>query len=156
IRTTAVLGMVFAGLACAGGQARAQLKVMPLGDSITDGYLVSGGYRINLWRGFQAIGLDAIFVGSEYNGPPELGSKKHEGQSGWRIDEIIGSIDDWLDAAEPDIILLHIGTNDCVQNYQLHTVRDRLSALIDRITNRLPDAVLVVAQITPVTDPRVN
>jgi lysophospholipase L1-like esterase len=156
VRTAAVLALVLAGLACAGGEAQAQLKIMPLGDSIKDGYTVPGSYRINLWSYFQAIGLDAFFVGSQCNGPPELGSKKHEGHSGARIDEIAGSVDDWLDASPPDIILLHIGTNDCVQNYHLRSVRNRLSALIDRITDRLPNSVLVVALITPVEDPLVN
>ena len=45
----------------------------------------------------------------------------HEGHPGWRADEIVdgrigfeaeGKLDEWLIAEEPNIVLLHIGTND--------------------------------------------
>jgi lysophospholipase L1-like esterase len=149
-------GALLIGLLVLAGEARAQLRIMPLGDSITAGVGYPGnvgGYRVHLWGHFQEDGLDAIFVGSQHNGPPELGSQDHEGHSGWRIDMIDANIEGWLDTYQPDIILLHIGTNDCIQNYQFDTIGDRLSALIDKITDRSPDAVLVVALITPLTNP---
>ena len=62
-------------------------KIMPLGDSITDGLTVAGGYRIKLWSSIQNLGITIDFVGSLSNGPAELGDKNHEGHSGWRIDQ---------------------------------------------------------------------
>jgi lysophospholipase L1-like esterase len=148
-------GVLLIGLMALTGEAQAQLRIMPLGDSITygTGYPGYGGYRVHLWAHFQEDGLDAVFVGSQQNGPPELGSKDHEGHPGWRIDQIDANIEGWLDTYQPDIILLHIGTNDCIQNYHLDTIGDRLSGLIDKITDRSPDAVLVVALITPMANP---
>src|SRR5262249_23149604 len=50
----------------------------------------------------------------------------------------------------------HIGTNDCVQNFQLATLGDRLSLLINQITDHSPGCLVVVAQITPMTNPTFN
>ncbi|MET1073917.1 MAG: hypothetical protein ABWY11_14825, partial [Umezawaea sp.] len=58
------------------------VRVMPLGDSITDGYNVPGGYRINLWQRMAAAGQTVDFVGSGVNGPAALGDHDHEGHSG--------------------------------------------------------------------------
>jgi lysophospholipase L1-like esterase len=153
LRTVTVLALVSTGVAGTCGEARSQIQIMPLGDSITDGYNVPGGYRINLWGDFQAVGLDAVFVGSLSNGPPELGSQNHEGHNGWRIDQIASQIDGWLDTYQPDLILLHIGTNDILQDHSRDTMVDRLSALIDQITDDLPGSILTVAMITPLDDP---
>ncbi|HEX5200872.1 MAG TPA: GDSL family lipase, partial [Actinoplanes sp.] len=41
------------------------VRVMPLGDSITDGTQVPGGYRIGLWQRLAAGGYRVDFVGSQ-------------------------------------------------------------------------------------------
>src|SRR5262245_32009291 len=155
VRTLLVAVLVFAGAAAPAPAQR--LRIMPLGDSITDGFNVPGGYRINLWHYLtELLGLDVAFVGSLTNGPPDLGSRNHEGHSGWRTDQISANITRWMDAYRPDVVLLHIGTNDCVQNFQLNTIGDRLSRLIDQITDHSPWCLVVVAQITPMTNPTFN
>jgi lysophospholipase L1-like esterase len=124
------------------------LKIMPLGDSITDGTQTPGGYRIKLWSTIQNLGKTIDFVGSLQNGPAELSDKDHEGHSGWRIDQIDSNINGWMDTYKPHIVLLHIGTNDVLQNYSLSNAPDRLSALIDKICAKLPaGGKLYVAQI---------
>jgi lysophospholipase L1-like esterase len=128
------------------------VKIMPLGDSITDGYNVPGGYRINLWQRLAAGGYTTDFVGSGFNGPASLGDHDHEGHSGWRIDQIDANIVGWLQAYAPRTILLHIGTNDMNQNYDVANAPARLSALIDKIRANDPGVELFVAQITPESD----
>ena len=54
------------------------VRVMPLGDSITDGFNVPGGYRINLWQKFVTGGYRIDFVGSQFNGPASLGDHDHQ------------------------------------------------------------------------------
>ncbi len=39
------------------------VRVMPLGDSITDGFNVPGGYRIGLWQRLVGGGYTVDFVG---------------------------------------------------------------------------------------------
>jgi lysophospholipase L1-like esterase len=143
--------VVFAALApnapAVRGAGATSAHIMPLGDSLTDGYNSPGGYRTYLWSKFSADNLTIDFVGSLVNGPTGLGDRDHEGHSGWRIDQIANSAVNWLNVYRPDIVLLLIGTNDMAQGYQLSTAPDRLSALIDQITSTLPDAHVVVSTI---------
>jgi lysophospholipase L1-like esterase len=109
-------------------------KIMPLGDSITNGnssgtvpdetaYYVS--YRKPLWDRLKAAGYvvnDDVFVGTLISGESVADfDPDHDGHPGWRADEIVngespdqgeGKLDEWLIAEEPNIVLLHIGTND--------------------------------------------
>ncbi len=89
------------------------------------------------------------FVGSQSNGPASLGDHDHEGHSGWRIDQIDANVVGWLNTYQPHTVLLHIGTNDILQNYNVSTAPDRLSTLIDHITTTVPSAEVFVAQIIP-------
>lgn len=132
------------------------LKIMPLGDSITEGYNVPGGYRIDLWQALRERGDRLEFVGSQENGPPELGDRHHEGYPGWRIDELHQQVEDWLRAAQPDIILLLIGTNDIVQGYAVERAPARLDALIDELFRHRPQAQVFVGSIPPIDEPQLN
>jgi lysophospholipase L1-like esterase len=149
------VGVLAAGAAMKTDTALAEsnggVRVMPLGDSITDGLTVPGGYRIGLWQRFVTNGYKVDFVGSLYNGPASLGDHDHEGHSGWRIDQIDANIVGWLNTYQPHTVLLHIGTNDISQNYDLANAPNRLSALIDHITNTLPSTEVFVAQIIPMS-----
>jgi lysophospholipase L1-like esterase len=124
------------------------VKVMPLGDSITDGITVPGGYRIDLWNKFVTGGYKVDFVGSLSNGPSSLGDHDHEGHSGWTIAQIDQNVVNWLRAYTPHTILLHIGTND-IYGSDPYGAPSRLSTLLDHITATAPDAEVFVAQITP-------
>jgi lysophospholipase L1-like esterase len=131
----------------ANAQSNGGVRVMPLGDSITDGFNVPGGYRIDLWQSLVNGGHTVDFVGSQSNGPGSLGDRDHEGHSGWRIDQIDANIVSWLQQFTPRTVLLHIGTNDMFQNPG--GASQRLSALIDRITATAPDTEVFVATIVP-------
>lgn len=128
------------------------IKIMPLGDSITDGITVSGAYRTRLWKNITSNGFTVDFVGSMTGGPSDLGDKNHEGHSGWRIDQISNNINTWMDTYKPQIVLLHIGTNDISQKYDLNNAPARLSDLIDKICAKLPsNGKLYVATIIPIS-----
>ena len=49
----------------------------------------------------------------------------------------------------PHIVLLMIGTNDAIDNYDMANAPARLGALIDSIYARLPSVLIVVAQPIP-------
>jgi lysophospholipase L1-like esterase len=133
------------------------VRIMPLGDSITYGVGSSTGssYRAALWdRLVGQAGFAVDFVGSQRSGI--LPDTDNEGHSGWRIDQIAASVDGWLAAAQPDVVLLHIGTNDMNQNYQVSTAPQRLGALLDQILADRPAATVLVAKIVPALDPAVQ
>jgi acyl-CoA thioesterase I len=132
------------------------LKIMPLGDSITDGYFVPGGYRIELWNSLTKQGYKIEFIGSVSNGPDSLASRNHEGHSGWRIDEICQQVPSWLQKYQPEMILLLIGTNDIAQGYNIETARDRLERLVEEIFKFAPKVQLLVASIPPIGEPTLN
>jgi lysophospholipase L1-like esterase len=129
------------------------VRIMPLGDSLTDGFNVPGGYRIELWSLLAADGLCVDFVGSQSNGPSSLPDRDHEGHSGWRVDQIAEAVVPWLRRSRPDVVLLMIGTNDVAQGYALDGAPDRLGALLDRILETQPEVRVVVASIPPIRDP---
>ncbi|MGC5014584.1 lectin [Streptosporangium sp. DT93] len=136
----------------AGAESNGGVRVMPLGDSITEGTQVPGGYRIGLWQRLAAGRYTVDFVGSQFNGPGNLGDHDHQGHPGWRIDQIDANITGWARTQNPRTVLLHIGTNDILQNYNVAGAPQRLSTLIDRITSTVPDADVFVATIIPLAN----
>jgi lysophospholipase L1-like esterase len=149
---TLAAGMTVAIGAPAQAESNGGVRVMPLGDSITDGANVPGGYRIGLWQRLAAGGILTDFVGSGFNGPASLGDHDHEGHSGWRIRDLDANIVAWIQASNPRTILLHIGTNDIGQNDDIANAPARLSALIDKIRVNAPAVQLFVAQVIPRAD----
>src|SRR5579863_1836945 len=126
-----------------------RLKIMPLGDSITfgtpdPGY---GGYRHLLSMLLANDGYAIDFVGSERNGKS---GPANEGHPGWTISQIKDGIDSqgWLATDQPDVILLHIGTND-IRGGNGGAAPDNLSILLDDILTRLPRTRVIVAEIIP-------
>lgn len=97
-------------------------KIMPLGDSITyDEYHVDdrpvskkSGYRNYLWYKLRDIDYSADFVGSRWTGGDITPSfdGDNEGHPGWTSYDIAEHVYHFLEMNTPDIILLHIGTND--------------------------------------------
>jgi hypothetical protein len=129
--------------------AMGDCKVLPLGDSITDGIGFSGGYRVELFSKAISAGKNLTFVGKSMNGPDKVGGetfpKNHEGHSGWTIEQIDGIVETYALDPEPHIVLLHIGTNDMRVNANGAT--DRLETLVDRILADLPNSLLVLSNI---------
>ncbi len=142
-------------------------KIMPFGDSITDGYNqdTPGGYRVELFRLAHSAGKNITFVGSGWNGPDTVDGvpfpHNHEGHSGWTIypeggrqgistlltnDSTTQSV---MLKYTPHIVLLMIGTNDAIDNYDMANAPTRLGNLIDTIYSQLPDVLIVVSQPIP-------
>ena len=131
-------------------------RIMPLGDSITQG--ISSGvadeafqvsYRKALYDKLKAAGYvvnDEIFVGTLFSGEsvPDF-DPDHDGHSGWQADEIVNGksgfpvddkLDQWLDAEKPNIVLLHIGTNDISNNNENWMEVDDILDVIDNYENK--------------------
>ncbi|MEV5745599.1 hypothetical protein AB0L30_36545, partial [Microbispora rosea] len=96
VAVTGALTGTLTGTGAAFAESNGGVRVMPLGDSITEGTQVPGGYRIGLWQRLAAGRYMIDFVGSQYNGPGSLGDHDHEGHPGWRIDQIDANINGWL------------------------------------------------------------
>jgi lysophospholipase L1-like esterase len=139
-----------------GGSVHSQIRIMPLGDSITEGVLGSSddtGYRRALYLSLTAAGFSVDFVGSLANGTPTDFDRDHEGHSGWRADELLngrygaGNITSWLTKNPADIILLHIGTNDISQDQSVGSTVSEVNQILDRIDAKSTATVVFLARI---------
>jgi lysophospholipase L1-like esterase len=106
------------------------------------------------------------FTGSLSNGPTTVSGQTfpmhNEGHSGWGISEVTTYSNGNAGIATqiptpafssssggtPDIILLHIGTNDSSQ-YSATQMTSDLQTLLNKIFTNAPNALVVVAQIIP-------
>jgi lysophospholipase L1-like esterase len=143
-------------------------RIMPLGDSITEGYgtLDGAGWRPPLFQLSLMHQQNITFVGSLQNGPDTVDSvpfpKNNEGHGGYTIDDSGGwlglypHIQTWLTTTPPDIVLLMIGTNDVQGSLDLANAPTRLGLLLDRIATYAPSALIVVAQPIPTVDDALN
>ena len=123
------------------------LRLMPLGDSITSGFRSSdnNGYRGALQNQLATAVTSLDFAGSIRDG--SMRDPQHQGHSGWRIDQVAGIATGALQAYRPNVVTLHIGTNDMGQNYDVGGAPNRLAALIDQTFNAAPDATVIVATL---------
>lgn len=138
-----------------------KLKVMPLGDSITDGFWLQGGYRTTLCELLEQNGYSnqIDLVGPNWGG--NCYDPNHAGYSGYSIDNIeqnqsisgartgISSFIDWLLESYPaDVVMLQIGTNDILSFYDLDNIGSRLENLANMILNDIgSDGKLYIATI---------
>lgn len=162
------------------GQAPATpLTIWPVGDSITAGYgpQEQGGYRVALYKKLKAAGIAVQFIGSStLNSEKEStlvadNQQHHDGHGGYRIDQINKNLDGpdngdssfggyWAtgghntgrQAINPDIILVHVGTNDILQNNPLDVIEQRMTKLIDYLGSHFPNSKIFVAEILPIRD----
>lgn len=148
------------------GEEVEKIKIMPLGDSITDGYTTAGGYRNTLCNLLATNELSKYvdFVGSRSGGSGF--DTDHEGHPGWAIDTIPASgdvegkgrqgllpnIDTWMDTYTPEIVMLQIGTNDILSQYELDAAPDRLEQLVDRVLEKLPEGGKLYLATIPYID----
>lgn len=141
-------------------------KILPFGDSITHGLQSSdsGGYRSQLFKLVVAAGKKVTFLGSQSDGPANVSGvmfpKNHEGHDGYTVDSgfskygtpgISSLIPSPAFSTVPDIVLLMIGTNDITSTSSPGSTSTRLDGLLGKIVGVAPNALIVVAKITPVS-----
>lgn len=130
------------------------VRIMPLGDSITAG---PGCWRAMLWHRLQTSGYTGVdFVGSQSDGggcnPGYAYDHDHEGHGGFSATGIADNnqLPPWLDAARPDIVLMHLGTNDMWGGYlPLDKKLAAFTKLVGQMRANNPRMRILVAQIIP-------
>ena len=135
----------------------APVKIMPLGDSITAG---PGCWRAILWHDLQTNGYTNIdFVGSVPDGGCNYGytyDGDNEGHGGYSATGIAqnNQLPAWLSAANPDIVLMHLGTNDMWGgSIPVSSVLAAYTTLIGQMRANNPRMKILVAQIIPMNPP---
>lgn len=135
-----------------GGHAYGQtpVRVMPLGDSITGS---PGCWRALLWNQLQDNGYTNLdFVGSL---PAQGCGMNHdgdnEGHGGILAINMANAnqLVPWLNTTNPDIVLMHLGTNDVWSNRATETILAAFSTLVDQMRANNSAMKILVAQIIP-------
>lgn len=158
----AVLAVLYlAASACGAGEAPAgretAVRILPLGDSITEGFSVASTYRSWLWIELQRKGYSVDFVGS-LHGPRQDEDDldfdpDHEGHWGWRTDEVRDQVADWAGTTRPDIVLLHLGHNDLWLGQSIASTVDEIAEIVAIVRRSSPKATFLLAQIIPAGAP---
>lgn len=132
------------------GIAPAPVRIMALGDSITGS---PGCWRAQLWRRLQDNGFtDVDFVGTQ--SPQGCGfdyDGEHEGHPGVLVTDVAAQnqLPAWLAAADPDVVLMHFGTNDVWSNRPASSILAAYTTLVGQMRSQNPDVEVLVAQVLP-------
>lgn len=139
---------------------------MPLGASITYGFFSSdgNGYR-NVLQSLLELGgnTDISFVGTQPNGT--MFENATEGFPGLRIDQVYAKAATSVPQFLPNVILVNLGTNDCVYDFNLnstteqstvvpkltanssYTIGDRMRILVEDLMEWSPGATVVLSTL---------
>lgn len=130
------------------------VRIMPLGDSITQGHVRFASYRRPLWQLLKQAGYRVDFVGSQQRhrgGGPNTDDfdPDHEGHWGWAMDRVLPELPGWLAAARPDIVLLHLGTNDALRGHPDEESVKEWFDILRLIQAANPDVLVLAARLIP-------
>ena len=146
----------------------APLRILPLGDSITQADSQLYSYRYPLWKKLVDRGVSFDFVGSHstnYGGNPNWPAYNgkqfdpdNEGHWGWRADQIIydtktkTGLSTWLKGYDADIALIHIGTNDLIQHQDVEQTAGEIRTIIETLRADNPSITILLSNLIPFQD----
>ncbi len=149
------------------GPAR-PLKIMAIGDSISEGSNTGNTYRSHLFFDLRDAELSFDFVGDNRGTCGNIGAGMSDGWDadhssfyGATAEQILGgnmpvnacspagsgNVHDWAPAYTADIAILHLGTNDCRGGASSAQIQERLAGIIAELRDAVPTVKVVVAQI---------
>lgn len=136
------------------------VRILPLGDSITQANKETQSYRYPLWKKLVDAGIEVDFVGSlntnvekstpdwpDYKG--KTFDRDHEGHWGWYTDLFLQSetLPAWLQNYTPDIVLLHLGTNDVFRESHTEETVIKLKKIIEELQKDNPNVTVLLAKL---------
>ena len=126
-----------------------RVRILPLGDSLTQGDGNPSAYRYDLYRLLAADGIPFRFVGGVWGGdwrlPPDC--RYHSGRGGITSNGLIAYhtesseyyIPSWVEAVrKAEVILLCIGANDIHRGLPVEEYTERLNRLLDLLYRHNP------------------
>ncbi|ACL17413.1 lipolytic protein G-D-S-L family [Methanosphaerula palustris E1-9c] len=139
----------------------ATVQIYPLGDSITYGDVHDGqnfpSYRYWLWNDLKSKGFDVDFIGSQHG--PDYGlvyDTDNDGHAGYTSARELAELPTWLPGLKPDIVLLHLGTNDVLEGVPQATTIGNIGAIITELRAVNPQVKIMLAEIIPTSVNKTN
>jgi len=124
------------------------VRILAIGDSITQGGKTFVTYRLPLDQKMRAAGLKYEFTGSQQSDGPN-GPLWHEGYGGKNAEFLAGLMPQKLKLAKPDIILLHCGHNHSAEEKPVVGIIAAERTIIEAARKQNPKVVVLLAQVIP-------
>lgn len=107
-------------------------RIVFFGNSLTAGYGLDEQYSFPsiIQQKLDTLGYNYEVVNAGLSGETTAGGRN-------RID--------WVMEQPMDVFVLELGGNDVLRGFELATTRENLAAILDAVSNRYPDAQLILA-----------
>ncbi|KAH8585657.1 hypothetical protein B0O99DRAFT_530303 [Bisporella sp. PMI_857] len=128
------------------------LRILPFGASIVWGAASSdlNGFRGRLRTLLVGNGASVNYVGEVQNG--DMADNDVSGFPGAKIAGLAAPLEHAL-PWRPNLIIIHVGTNDAATDDHVDTAHERLGAMLDRIISALPQTVILLSNLIINRDP---
>ncbi|KAK4234905.1 carbohydrate esterase [Achaetomium macrosporum] len=132
-----------------------KLRIMPLGDSITE----ITCWRALVWDQLAAAGYaDKVqYVGSQNSNPqncrPSTANwdQHHEGHSGWLAIDIANNyLTNWLKSTPADIVMFMLGTNDVFRGRSTNDIIAAYTKMVNIMRAANPRMKIIVDLVIPI------
>jgi acetyl esterase len=123
-------------------------RIMPVGDSITEGGKTFSNYRYPLWEKLFAAGYLVEFVGSRTS-ESRVGPLPHEGHGGKNAEFLVGAVEKYFRTNTADMVLIHAGHNHTNTEAPIRGIVAATEAMIRTARSANPRVIVLVAQVIP-------
>lgn len=123
-------------------------RIMPIGDSITEGGKTFSNYRYLLLKKLTDAGYPVEYVGSRQSDSP-AGPLLHEGYGGKNAEFLAGMIAETFSEHPADIVLIHAGHNHFMEEKPVPGIIAATEAMIMAVRRINPDVIVLLAQVIP-------
>jgi len=152
MRNMMTVAMLFIVMACAVAVSAADVpaanpvRIMPVGDSITEGGKAFPTYRYPLARKLAEAGFQVEFVGSRQSDSP-AGVLRHEGYGGKNAEFLATVIGASFREHPADIVLIHAGHNHFIEENPVEGIVAATEKMIETVRGLNPRVTVLVAEV---------
>ena len=133
---------------CAGEAGGRVWRIMPAGDSITEGGGTFSNYRHPLLTKLTEAGYRVEYTGSKQAASP-AGPLRHEGYGGKNAEFLATVIGKSLREHPADIVLIHAGHNHFIEEKPVPGIVAATESMIRSVRAINPKILVLVAQVIP-------
>ncbi len=123
-------------------------RILPAGDSITEGGATFANYRYCLWGKLFEAGYLVDFVGSRAS-DSRVGPLRHEGYGGKNAEFLARTLENYFRTNSADMVLIHAGHNHTNTEAPVAGIVAATEKMIRDARTANPRVIVLVAQVIP-------